>query len=323
MKKLLGITLLGVIGFSFSGCEKDEIEMQQPTENYETEQRILNFKDEIAKKDRNGESMHIDSLIWYTEAAMNYSYCHPGLTYEFKQRDSVLITVDLIDGCSVSPENVEATYIEVNNYLVEQYEGFKHEPKRLIVVNLELEGSNQSSAGIWVYSTIGKVYEEENLKSSNPFQSYDWWLAIGSGRCNGYNSTHPSTENAMDQLERYYITHNDAFDYLNPDYYNYYFTDVSGFYHFYGYNADSDWDLYMWDDSNYDLCISPTLMNYFLQHIDEVIIDDLPVGGKPFNLQIYPESIPSGRGTNLHEYRVQAGTYHGRAIPALMRPERL
>ncbi len=318
MKNFLKITLIGALAFSFFGCEKDEFEMKNTTNFDNTEQRIIDFKAGIAKKDRNGENMHIDSLIWYVEAAMNYSYCHPGLTYEFKQRDSVLISVDLIDGCTVSPENVDAMYIEVNNFLVDQYENFKHESKRLIAVNLEMEGSNQSGAGVWVYSTIGKLLDEGDLKSSNPFQSYDWWHAWAPGRCNGYNSTHPSTENATDQLERYYITHNDAFDYLNPEYYDFYFTNVSGPHFFFGYG--DDFSNYMWDDDNYDECISPTYMNYFLQHIDDVIIDHLPRSGKPFDLDVIPESLPS---TILHTYKVHAGSYHGRAIPALMRPERI
>lgn len=215
-------------------------------------------------------------------------------------------------------ENGTATYIKVNNFLVDQYENYKHKAKRLISVNLKLEGSNQNAAGIWVYSTIGKLLVENNLKSSSPFQDYDWWHALDIGRCNGYNSTHPSTENAMNQLERYYITHNNAFKYLNPYYYDYYFTDIEGPHYCYGHG--SDWDMYVWDSWNYDECISPELMNYFLQHIDDVIVDNLSGGRQPFNLQVGYTGLST---IYLHMYEFESGRYHGRAIPALMRPERL
>lgn len=52
--------------------------MEKTTIYDNTEQRIIDFKVGIAKKDRDVENMCIDSLIWYVEAAMSYSYCHPG-----------------------------------------------------------------------------------------------------------------------------------------------------------------------------------------------------------------------------------------------------
>ncbi len=321
MRKFLGITLLGVIVIAFLSCEKDEMEIKQSVENKGSEQRVISFKDNMLQKNGGGQSMQLDSLIWYTEATLNYSYGFPNLYYDKKRKDSVLITVDLMDGCMVSAEDVNATFVEINNRIYEFYDNFKYDSKHVVVVNLELEESNKDGAGIWVYTTTGKLFEGDNLKSSNPFQFYDWWHGWLPGRCNGYNDDYPSTEYSGDQLERYYITHNDAFDYLNPEYQELWFTDVDGPYHFYGYYADDNWTEYMWDSYTYEECISPDQMNYFLQHIDEVVIDDLPVDATPFDLEVLIEYISGTRTTILHEYRVHAGTYHERKIYAPVNPE--
>ncbi|HKK61724.1 MAG TPA: hypothetical protein VJ951_04140 [Bacteroidales bacterium] len=322
MRKFLGITLLGVITIAFLSCEKDEIEIKQSVENNGPEQHVISFKDNMLQKNDGGRSMLLDSLIWYTEATLNYSYGFPNLYYDEKRKDSALITVDLIDGCMVSAEDVKATFVEINNRIYEFYDNFKYDSKHVVVVNLELEGRNEDGAGIWVYTTTGKLFEGDNLKSSNPFQFYDWWHGWLEGRCNGYNDDYPSTEYSGDQLEHYYITHNDAFDYLNPEYQDLWFTDVDGPYHFYGYADLVAFETYIWDSHNYDECISPDQMNYFLQHIDEVVIDHLPVDATPFDLEVEPTNIPGGKSTIiLHAYSVHAGTYHERKIYAPVNPE--
>ena len=326
MKNFLSIALLSAIFFSFFGCEKDELETKQSEKYDEVTQSIINFKANMDKKSTFSDPISPDSLVWYIEATFNMYYGHPGIYHDIKETDSLLVSVDLIDGCEISPEDVYASYVTVNNFFCDEYESFKYDPKELVVMDLKLVGATETVADIMVYITIGRPEQEnKQLKTagSNPFETYDWWNAIDPGRCNGYNTSYPSIENAMDQLEKYYITHNEAFEYLDlTKVYDYYFTNiVTPVDPFYGAEG-GDYSVFIWDAGDYTYCISPTDMNYFLQHIDEVIIDENPyTGKKPFNLDVIHEQL-TGK-LDLHAYKANYGTYHWSPFPALGEPSRL
>ena len=327
MKNLLVIAIFSVISITFFSCEKDETNEKQPIEYDAVSQSIINFKTNMDKKSTYSDPISPDSLVWYIEATFNMYYGHPGEYHNIQEKDSLLISVDLVDGCEVTPEDVYSTYVTVNNFFYRAYESFDYDPKELVVMDLKLLGTTVDAADVMVYVTLGKPEgEASQLKTTkdNPFQYYDYWNAIEPGRCASWNSIYPSNENAMIQLEKYYITYNDAFEYLDlTKVYDYYFTSIETPVEPY-WGAYADYSEYMWDGFNYFDCISPTDMNYFLQSIDEVIIDNNPyTGKKAFNLNIEFDGSPGGAKTDMHTYWVNYGIYHWRPFPVLDGPSRL
>ena len=325
MKNLLVVAIFSAISITFFSCEKDETNEKQPVEYDAVSQSIINFKTNMDKKSTYSDPISPDSLVWYIEATFNMYYGHPGTYHDIQATDSLLVSVNLVDGCEVTPEDVYGTYVTVNNFFYDAYESFDYDPKELVVMDLKLLGTNVDAADLMVYVTIGKPDEEASqLKTTkdNPFQYYDFWNAIAPGRCNGYNTSYPSTENAMDQLMEYYMTYNDAFEYLDlTKVYDYYFTSIDNSPIFHGVDEEN-WDAYIWDDwNNPYTCLAPSNMNYFLQSIDEVIIDNNPyTGKKAFNLNIYLDGIGN---VYCHTYECDYGNYHWRPFPVLTGPSKL
>ena len=339
MRKFLGITLLGVIIIAFLSCEKDEMEdLNQTPEMDATTKRIVDFKNELSKKNTTGESMHIDSLVWYSEATLNFSYGHPYLNYTNKTTDSIRIMVDLTENLLVSYEDVVNTHIKFNNFVYEQYESFLDHPKHMIVMDIVLLEVNALQAELCLYSKIGKVTEQENLKYVNdPWEYYDWWKAYEyqGGRCNGYGSQYPSTDNAADQLELHMDPHNADFRYLSdPDVY---YTDIPPTWEYPDAGFDNSpnndpqtQDLYptlIYGPEWMRDCLSPDDMFFLLSQMDDLLIhdrDDNYPDKYPHEIEIWAAG-PPGDGTRFgeHWYEFKLGDRnfypHEPDEPALMR----
>ncbi len=336
MKNILFLSLITALMVVFVGCEQEEFDLQSENSYDATTQRILDFGSSLTKKSGNGDNMHIDSLVWYSEAWFNLNYGHPHLDYENVTTDSMKITIDLREGSMVTPDIVANTHIEMNNFIVKQYDNFLDDPKHMIVMDVNLRSQTSSKAELWLYSTIGKsINENGDQKSvSNPFEYYDWWHAyyFEGGRCNGYQSQFPSDENAADQLEKYFKDHNSDFAYLNSP--RVYFTDVIT-------GEDIYWELVYNDDPNtQDLyptlvygpdyertCLSPDDMYFFLSKMDDVLIHNRPdsyTDKHPFNIVIEARTATGKEksgGEHVYLYDLGVKHFSPRPVhdPALMR----
>ncbi|MDA3867337.1 MAG: hypothetical protein PF489_11405, partial [Salinivirgaceae bacterium] len=166
--------------------------------------------------DRYGRLARKQKEKWQT--TFNYKFGYPELDYDNVITDSIFMNVALFEGDIVEESEVFAAYVNMNNFIAKQYEDYNGESKQFVVMNVGVKEKTETSAVIALYSSIGTVTEipSELKEATDPFQYYDWWHAYGyeAGRCNGYNSSHPSSENAADQLERYIKTHHPDFAYL-------------------------------------------------------------------------------------------------------------
>ncbi len=320
----------------FVGCEQEEFDLQSENSYDATTQRIVDFGSSLTKKSGNGDNMHIDSLVWYSEAWFNLNYGYPHLDYENVTTDSMKITIDLLESGMVAADVVASTHIDMNNFIVKQYDNFLDEPKHMISMNVSLRNLTATQAELWLHSTIGKVVDAPETKSDvlDPFKYYDWWHVI-EGRCNGYQAEFPSDENAAYQLLDYYRSHNSDFAYLNSPWV--YFTDQPNPWEYPDVIWDNTWnndpetqDLYptlVYGPSYDRTCLSPEDLYFFLSKMDDVLIHNRP--GPDEFADLYPYNIDIeitgdvGQGSHTeYGYEFELGERHyserPREDPALM-----
>jgi len=334
MKKLnLLVAMAAMMMVVFVSCEKDEIDLENSTMS-STEKRIVDFDASFTKKSTAMDNIHIDSLVWYAEATFNYKYGSPNLDYSNVITDSIFMNVSLTDAEIIEGTEAYSAYVTMNNFIATQYADYKAEHKHMIVMNVAVKERTNNSAVIVLYSTIGQVIEiPSELKSAmDPFQDYDWWHAYQVGRCNGYNETHPSTENAADQLERYIKTHHPDFEYLTND--RVFYVDILDPWdcnpvYWEGNNNNDPATSWMYPTIVYgpdwaEECLSPDAMYFLLDHMDEALFnrhDNFPTH-HPFNIEVFAHGAV-GKSYGEHGYEFSLGirkyrTLFYEAIPSLM-----
>ena len=193
MKKLnLLVAIIAAVMVVFVSCEKDENDLIASS-NENTEMRIQNFKASILKKSTTGDNMPLDTLVWYAEAAFNYSYGFPYLDYAEVITDSTLIEIEVEAGCEVTYAEVIDSYSEMDNFIATVYNKYNVKNKHVVSVDLVKESCNESKAFVWLYVKVGEYYvydDKSQFKTtSNPFVIFDSWPAYGEGYLNcGSNS---------------------------------------------------------------------------------------------------------------------------------------
>ena len=76
MKNIIRLfTFMLTVSIIFTACNKDTSLTEEVKNIDPTEQKILNFKEQMKSGDKSGETMSMDSAVWYIEAALNYTYC--------------------------------------------------------------------------------------------------------------------------------------------------------------------------------------------------------------------------------------------------------
>lgn len=320
MKKFNYFMMAALLIVGVSSCEKDEMDANPITSLDGTEQRIVDFKAAVQMKSTQGLDMEVDSLIWYAEAAMNMSYGHLHLAYDGRRTDSLLVTVDLADGCTVSGENVVDAYITMHNFIASQFANYKADNKHIIVIDIRKEGANDEAAGFWIYSTVGSVFEDGNLKSSTPFNhEYDWYHCFEKRRCNGYQETNPAYFNAADRLSVYstsFVGLGNSSRYFYTDVQNKWVDDPSRYP-----NNDSEtneqYPYLMYESDRWQrTCLSPADMSFLYNSLHTIVSSVSEESGdkEPCYLNCVAAAAV-GREYIIHIYEFKVGIKHVRETP--------
>lgn len=76
MKHLLKLTLISIalLGLVMTGCKKDsnEPQNQQKVDGRKIKRQVLEFKEKLKSTFKTGETMSVDSAVWYMEGLLNY-----------------------------------------------------------------------------------------------------------------------------------------------------------------------------------------------------------------------------------------------------------
>lgn len=289
---------LGVIAVMLSSCKKDKPSQitESPQTNYTAEDiriqnLILNFQNKIKNNTfKNGETVSVDSAIWFLEAMMNFNYSTPdssfvNLTVDTTFEFDLPVNNDLVDF-----SNLTDAAFAMESHLVEYLNSITNSIKFLIVVDVVIK-PNELKSGLKTISITASYGTDyiNNTACYPPFDDDDYWLwghswANAGGYCDGPNQGQNLDSDAAEEIEykinnpRCYqqndgrtiicgvTTRNiDAWDYPNPD-------DVV---------TDNYRDCLMFYnyDEYYpvDICLSPAEMDFYMFGTLEVIQSELEI----------------------------------------------
>ncbi len=169
-----------VISIVFTACKKDDTLTEEKVID-PTVQKILNFKEKMKSGDKSGETMSIDSAVWYIEALANYEYCI--LTEERENADLNAITVDsmFIDAETSSNKinynEIAKTYLTVETTIISAFEELDYALKFYDLVDIEFANNEFKVYYAFVYNT--------NPEKSYPPITEGWYYGQDLGDCDG------------------------------------------------------------------------------------------------------------------------------------------
>ena len=199
--------LLGSVLFLTVQCEKEGFLKKEKNSTLsisdnQLEKNILNFL-EFAKEIDNGsspktgDSISIDSAIFYLDATLNYTYCFTDANYERLIRDTSYVTVDLLSNEWTTQNSAAEAYTDAIDEIKTKYTSITDTTKRLVsvmVVDLGLDTPNKKklqiisfvgtgSSGASILNSSGKFPIDEEYWFMHDTWTCDMRL-IGSGAPN-------------------------------------------------------------------------------------------------------------------------------------------
>lgn len=146
-------------------------------------QKIVDFRDkvDVVRANpffKNGETMEVDSVVWYLEAISNYTYSNAGYDFESKLTDSSFVSVPVTNSM-VSLVDFQTTYDDIIEILSDYNESIPTTDKQFLVVDVSLKEAQANSA-------LFKVTYSFGTKDVTDFTNdYPWYWGWELGRCDG------------------------------------------------------------------------------------------------------------------------------------------
>nr|NQU91490.1 hypothetical protein [Bacteroidota bacterium] len=256
----------------------------QSADDIQIENKIRAFKQELTNLRENphfksGETMQVDSAIWYCKAALNYTYARAGVQFDKITCDSAKITIPS-NGEAVLIEDLPTIYQQFLDSLSAKYHAIQSENKNLVMVNITTEESTETGTEVTLY---GATSEGTPVTYGyGLFDSTDYWYwGGGLGKCDIYQGQNVG-EDATTQLQ-YKINHPIATyppgTYFIPDTY----TDWIYTWDYEDPNSPNGYfRLFLWESywpPQEPPCIPPDDMNYYLyEGVEYIMMDNKPAG---------------------------------------------
>ena len=183
MKNIIRIfTFMLTVSIFFTACNKDTSLTEEVKNIDPTEQKILNFKEQMKSGDKSGETMSIDSAVWYIEAALNYTYCivpqdvvGNGLNFNTSS-DSISFNINVNNGVVTlqdATNSYEQMKVEINSLLA----GINYDVKFMNIIDVEYEDGEFNVIYVIKFSETANKYLY-NITDS-------WYAGDDLGNCSG------------------------------------------------------------------------------------------------------------------------------------------
>ncbi|MFA5478011.1 MAG: hypothetical protein WC271_15060, partial [Bacteroidales bacterium] len=171
-------------------CSKQEqtkpttTEISQSDADILMENKIRAFKSKMEFLRENpsyksGESMSVDSAVWYMEAASNYTYADGASAFNKAISDTFSIVFDAINGTVFLNDVVEA-YDDMIQNLSAAYQALPDENKHLVANDVTLTGIDATN----VTFSIDAVFGLDIDGTANVF-NHEWYWGLLMGRGDG------------------------------------------------------------------------------------------------------------------------------------------
>lgn len=307
MKKINLMTMVGIIALALISCNKENEIITELNEIDKTEQKILDFKDKITTKSnqKSEEIFEIDSVVWYIEATLNYTYCNPEVS-DILNIDSVFINVPVSEDGIVTFSNVVNAYNDVYNGMNNIYNQTSGDNKKIQIADIEVVESNSKINGKTLKLTT--FISDFHYKLPEPFYPNDYWHPMwGDGKCGDYEGEGIGCDGGT-EIARH------AAQFINLPFGSGYITDVNTQV-FYGYQYTE----YLWgEDLNYstDACLGPNELTYWRNKLIELGNNHIPT-----NKSVIGYSIEGRNSLNMdppyyfyHNAYVSYGKWHNSGV---------
>lgn len=287
--KLNSILLLSVI---FSGvlsvsCQKEQITSKRneiPANDLKIANMIKNFKTRGESGFKSTTEMTVDSAIWFIGASANFTYGNASHKSERTWSDSIFITLPVNNG-KISEGVVFNKYEAAIDSLREIYQGRNEENKQLLSVGITTHSVSTNELVCKVTGTFAYGFPTTSFCNFNNADSYCFWYywqyqAICDGNT-GYSEVTDAAEETQKYIMRCkavpagnYWYENQITKYVpDPSAYPIDPTVAPGNYRY----AHMYWNSSQYP--NFNGCIPPDDLNFYLSKTKELINTDTTQGG--------------------------------------------
>jgi hypothetical protein len=218
MRKIYNICLfVGVIALMLSACKKDNQnqifqntgeEVYWTAEDLKIQNNILSFQDKIKNNSfKSGETLELDSAVWYLEALMNYNYSTPdssfvNLTVDTTFEFNLPVNDDLVDFSNLS----EAAFA-MEEHIVNYLNNMPNSIKFMVVADVHIKDDDFKSGSKTISITTGYGSEYiDNPSAYTPFGEDDYWYygdgyMDNGGYCDGPNEGQETGSDAAEEID--------------------------------------------------------------------------------------------------------------------------
>jgi hypothetical protein len=270
-----------------SSCKKEQ--QANPTDaipasDLKLATMLNNFKQRGESHLKTNSEMSPDSANWYIGATANFTYGDASRETERTWIDSLFITLPINNG-KISESEVYNKYEAVIDSLREIYQGKNEENKQLLSVGISTHSLSDNSLVCKVTGTFAYGYPTTSFCTFNNSDSYCFWYYWQYHAICGGNTGSLAITDAAEETQKYIMRCKavPAGNYWYENEVTKYITDPSA------YPIDPSFapsnyryaHLY-WNSSqysNFNGCIPPNDLNFYLNKTKELINKESPLGG--------------------------------------------
>jgi len=242
--------------------------------------------------------LEVDSVTWYIEAALNYTYCEPAIS-SIISTDSVFVNVPVSESGKINFSDVVTAYNEFSSGMNNIFEQTPGDNKKIQLADISIVENNKKATGETYKAIIIIVWWPQPI----PFNDTDYWYPIwGAGKCGDYEGQLIGRDGGKLIAEHAAQT----IPSIEPGY----ITDVNilGF-------CDCDYPEYLWSDILYNpkqACLSPNEMQYWTDQLVALGINNTPSGKRVIAYQVDGTIVPSGQAPHLYSHyaEISYGIWH-------------
>jgi hypothetical protein len=192
---ILSLAVFALAAITYSCAKQDQTEpisstteISQSDADILMENKIRAFKSKMEFQRENpsyksGETMSVDSAVWYFKAALNYTYARVGVDFNYLSNDSAAINVSTPNG-EIAENDLPDIYQQILDSVRAIYNTAEGNGKTLFMVNVVQSGASANSTDLTIYAATG---------STTPTYIYGyfdetdyWYWGEGLGKCGDY-----------------------------------------------------------------------------------------------------------------------------------------
>jgi hypothetical protein len=183
------IILLSLLILAFTSCKKELSNATNdkiPDSDMKVSTLIKNFKARGESGFKSGEEMDIETAIWYLGVTANYTYGDASREIEKTWTDTCYLSIP-INNNKISASEVYNKYIELIENLRQKYQAKNEENKQLITVSVKtrsLVDNILSCEATAVFAYGGPI---QVACSFNNIDYWSFWWYVQGGICDGPN----------------------------------------------------------------------------------------------------------------------------------------